>query len=279
MELLIDGTNLLHKLYHALPDPDRVPDQLRRWLNLLSLQYRPDFVRIALDCPGENWRTTLCPEYKASRDEKPEALQQLLDDAENILSAWCPYAVAGHEADDLLATWAARAHRDGRRAVIVSGDKDLFQCLRHDQVTILRSFRTHRGRIEHPDWFTFRRFVDRYQFVPPAWPQYRALVGDKSDNLPGVPGIGDQNAMRILTLFATVEDAIAAIRSFQTTMLPRAVERALLTADDDGSLARQIRVNTLTKNVSTAATSAKPEPNNPPCQDPHHASNPNPQPA
>ena len=255
LELFIDGTNLIHKLYHALPSVDAVEPKLRSWVDLLNRTYRPHFLRIALDAPGGTWRSELFPDYKGQRSEKPDELRDLLERAEEMLGEWFVVRVAGHEADDLIATWARRAamHSSESKALIVSADKDLFQCLRHDQVSILRGFRSYQGAILDCDWMTYSAFVQRYQFTPPAWPMYRALVGDKSDNLPGVSGIGDKYAQQILAKYATLDDCVAAILRFQTTGLPAKVEKALVRAHQDGSLAKSIRANTLTTNVPSTA--------------------------
>ncbi|QDV26907.1 5'-3' exonuclease H3TH domain-containing protein [Aureliella helgolandensis] len=249
MEIYVDGSNLIHKLWHVCENVTQVVNGMQRQLSAIEREYKPDFLRVALDAPGGTWRHELVPTYKAQRGKKPEGLQTLLNSAEQLLGHWCTASVAGHEADDIIATWCHRANLSGTQAVIVSADKDLYQLLRKDLHVILRSFRTNVGKVTQEDWFNHDAFATRWAMLPVQWPQYRALVGDKSDNMPGVNSIGERYAMTLMGRYLTIEDCVTAIRRFETTGMPQKQERALLAAWDSGEVQRNIRIHTLVKNV------------------------------
>ncbi|GAB5404330.1 MAG: hypothetical protein Aurels2KO_25610 [Aureliella sp.] len=261
--IYIDGSNWIHRLYHAMPEPSRVPDQFRRWLATFMSTFRPQSLRIALDAAGDNWRSELCPEYKAQRAKKPDDLRKLLDTAETWLKSWDWLRVPGYEADDLLATWAWQARQYGQRVVIASADRDLFQCVHYEHVTVLRGFQTERDesgqrRVGKCDWMNYERFVGEYQLVPPQWPQYRALVGDNSDNMGGVKGIGPKVAAALLRTFPTIEDFLSADAKFATTPLTQVQTKRIRAAYDAGDIARWTRIHTLSKNAPERAEAKQP---------------------
>ena len=100
---------------------------------------------------------------------------------------------------------------------------------------------------------TYADFTDTYGIVPPQWPHFRALVGDKSDNLAGVQGIGEQTACELLRKYATLEDVLDALARFETTGLTRVQERNIRRAHALGDLAKWIRIHTLGKTLAPEA--------------------------
>jgi DNA polymerase-1 len=256
--IFIDGSNWIHRLYHAMPEAARVPDQFRRWLATFMATFRPQSLRIALDATGDNWRSDLCPEYKAQRAKKPDDLRRLLDTAETWLKSWDWAKVPGHEADDLLATWTWKAKMASEQVVIASADRDLFQCVHCEHVAILRGFSTGKvdgaRRVVDCDWMNYTRFAGEYQIVPPQWPEYRALVGDSSDNLGGVKGIGPKVAAALLRSYPTIEDFLKADARFATTPLTQVQTKRIRAAHESGDIAKWTRIHTLVKNAPEAGS-------------------------
>jgi len=250
LHIIIDGSNWIHRLYHAMNQPSMIPDQFRKWLRIMMEKWSPQSIRIALDSSGDNWRADLCPEYKAQRDKKPADLQKLLAEAEKWLRSWDVLRVPGHEADDLLCTWAhSIASTEQGRVLIASADRDLFQCIRDERVSVLRGFRTEKGEVTSIECFSYASFINRYTFYPIQWPQFRALVGDTSDNLGGVDGIGPHTATALLQKYMTIEDFLKADREFKTNPLTAGQTKRIRKAWESGDIPKWIRVHTLAKNA------------------------------
>ncbi len=208
--LAIDGTNLLYRTYHALAGTDRADERYPHWvldglLATLGKQvalHRPSSLVVALDgsggCP---WRLEHAPEYKAGRASTPEYLVSELRAAGDILGqlgiAW---RTGGEwEADDVLATLATRASEMGARAVVVTSDKDAHQLV-GEAVMVYKP----EGII-----VTDEMLSTKYGVTGARWVEYAALIGEQSDNLPGVVGIGPKRAAQIVNAFADVDEAFA----------------------------------------------------------------------
>ncbi len=257
MDIYIDGSNLIHRLHHTCPSVSIARSRLMSWLHILDRSYRPEFMRVALDSPGTTWRHQLCPDYKGNRDDKPAELLELFElAAQDIAAHYCTVSVPGHEADDILATWAHKQFNTGGQCVIVSADKDLYQLVRKDSITLLRDFHTHAGNLTHCQFFTFDHFVEKTRLLPPQWPHYRALTGDKSDNLPGVLGIGPKHATALLERYLTIDEAVAAIKAWATVPLPSKLISRLVGDYDAGTIPNLIRLHTLTRTVPFTTVSS-----------------------
>jgi len=258
MRMLVDGSNLLHKQFYAKPSAEAAAEGFCGWLDVLSGAYGGSSLVIALDHPdGCAWRRELNPNYKANRSEKPSELTQLLDRVEEMASDYETYQVPGFEADDILATLARRSENVGERVVIVSSDKDLLQCLNSGRVTILQKFKTYRGRLESPEWMSYSELFDRFGVTPPQWPEYRALVGDSSDGMPGVPGIGPEMGRSILSKFSCVEHFVHAVKRFQPLPgISESAARKVVKCFDSGEFERWRRIHRLERNVPLQASAA-----------------------
>ncbi|HEQ71840.1 MAG TPA: DNA polymerase I [Spirochaetia bacterium] len=208
--VLIDGYGIIYQSYFAfinrpLYNPQGKNSQavfgfLRTLLELLR-ERRPMQAAVIMDSKTKTFRHDVYPAYKAHRDETPPELHDQVDVIEEILSALGVPAlrVNGYEADDLLATLAARAQAAHIPCVIVSKDKDILQLVGKG-VTVLRQHKG--GGFEEWD----REAVFKALGV---WPEqvvdYLALIGDQSDNIPGVPGIGPKTAVKLLSEFGSLE--------------------------------------------------------------------------
>lgn len=260
--IFVDGTNWLHRLYHATHEKNKpIGDPVsvfhkQYWA--LRNQAAPKRMVIAFDTPGDNWRKQLVPTYKANRDEKHEHLIEYLAEGEKYLRS-CDqslevYAVPGHEADDILATLVHTTRSQGRfRSIVFSSDKDLYSLLVDGEVIQLKTFSTEQGKVKRQVWYSCEHFVQQYMIQPPSWPHWRALAGDKSDGIAGVDGVGKEMATQLLQRFVCLEDAVAGIKALKYTGIPPKKEALIVRLWEEGELQKWVRVHTLTRNVPLPA--------------------------
>ncbi len=218
---LIDGYALIYRAFYALISrPLRTAKGentsaawgVTNFLLRLREKYRPDYL-VWINDAGDSFRTVEYPEYKSTREKLDDELQADFDRAvervEQLLAAFrIPLAVvAGYEADDVIGTLAARAVQRDLHAVIVSGDKDFYQLIRPG-VSLLNPGRGGAGGVEE-SWVTEANASDRLGVPPHQVTDYLALVGDTSDNVPGVRGIGEKGAVQLLQQYGDLENLIA----------------------------------------------------------------------
>jgi DNA polymerase I len=212
--LLLDGHSLAYRAFYALPDTLRTQTgQLTNavygftsMLIKLLGDRRPDAIVVAFDKGRDVIRTEAFPEYKAKRATPPDEFRPQVDLIKQVLGALqIPVVeVAGVEADDVLATLAERAIAEGFHAYIVTGDRDAMQLV-SDQLTVLYTLR---GISEMAE-MTPQAVVDRYGVPPHCYVDLAALRGDNSDNLPGVPGVGDKTAAKLVTQYGDIDGIYA----------------------------------------------------------------------
>ncbi|WOO41881.1 5'-3' exonuclease [Rubellicoccus peritrichatus] len=210
--LLLDGFNLAFRSYYGLPDltrSDGFPTgAIHGWVKTLwklEDMESPDLVVVFFDEGGSDRHQELLPDYKANRDEMPEALSQQLPYLRQVaeLIGFPVVSREGVEADDLIASAARRFTEAGDNVVIVSADKDLGQCV-GQSISQLLPAPTANPRL---GW---RRLdsagVEKKFGVPPAQvPDYLALVGDVSDNIPGIQGVGPKTATKWLLAHESID--------------------------------------------------------------------------
>jgi len=175
------------------------------FLSLLENE-RPTHVAVAFDLPGGTFRTEQYAEYKGTRDETPQPFLGQVELIQEVLEAMGVRAITapGYEADDILATLATSAQTEGMEVLICSGDRDSFQTVT-DRCTVLYPVK---------GVSTLRRMTpveveERYGVTPERYPHLAALVGETSDNLPGVPGVGPKTAAKWLNLYDGLDGVIA----------------------------------------------------------------------
>ncbi|TWU67276.1 DNA polymerase I, thermostable [Crateriforma conspicua] len=203
--LLIDATNAVYRDFHAA-GVDRVATLFRDRVRAMGDLWEPVRIVAAFDAPGPTFRHELYPEYKAGRDRPAgiaaalaEAMAMLLDEGVDVQS------VRGFEADDIIATLTAAGTSADARVVVVSADKDLHQLIAEGSVCQLAAVRRD-GRALDCKWINARDVEVRYGVKPGQWVDYRAMVGDKSDNIPGVTSIGPEAAARVLRACGSLDD-------------------------------------------------------------------------
>jgi DNA polymerase-1 len=212
--LAVDGPSLLYRAFFALPETIR--DDAGRPVNALLgaantllrviSDHTPRAVVVCFGAEAAAYRVALFGAYHAERPPVPDGLDFQFDRAADFFAAfgWSSLDAGDLEADDLLGALAAVEGRTGGRALLLTGDRDLFQCA-SDAVTVLYLKTGVRG-VEEVDPSEVRR---RYGVKPAQVPDFIALRGDPSDGLPGAPGIGAKTAADLLARHATLEGALA----------------------------------------------------------------------
>jgi len=212
--LLADTPHLLYRAFFALPDSitdgdGRAVNALLGSVNQLLWcvdKYEPRAVVCCFGQESATYRTELYPPYHAHRPPMPDALADQWERAPAFYEAlgWTVTAHPELEADDLMYAYARREVDAGGRAMILTGDRDMFQCA-GDGVTILLQ----RARQEGPDELGAAEVESRYGIPPSVVPDFIALRGDPSDGLPGAKGIGEKTAADLLRRHGSLEAAIA----------------------------------------------------------------------
>ncbi len=210
--LIVDGNSLMHRAYHALPlmDAEGVyTNAIYGFLNMLLKVIKEEDVRyiaVCFDEHGPTFRHTAYPDYKAGRSATPDELRQQFRTIRELLTdigvKW--YTLMGWEADDLLGTLSLRAGSDGVRPLLLTGDRDALQLV--DGVTELMF--TRKG-ISETILFTPAKVHEEYGFGPEQVTDWKGLAGDSSDNIPGIPGVGDKTAVKLLQKYGTLENILA----------------------------------------------------------------------
>ena len=175
-------------------------------LATLMREHSPTHAAVAFDLPGGTFRTERLPSYKGTRDETPPELEPQIPLIREVLDALGVAAVdkERYEADDLLATYARMAREDGMRVLVVSGDRDTIQLVTED-VTLLYP----RKGVSDLVTFTPDAVVEKYGVRPEQYPELAALVGETSDNLPGVPGVGPKTAAKWIGVYGDLDQILA----------------------------------------------------------------------
>ncbi len=213
---LLDGNSIAYRAFFALPDDlattsgqvtNAVYGFTRMLIKLLG-DHHPEGLAVAWDVSRKSFRTERYPEYKAQRDKAPDLFRGQLPLIDEVLDTLhIPQVrLEGFEADDLIATLTARAVDDGWDVLIVTGDRDAFQLI-DDQVKVLY---TRRG-ITDTVIADAEYVTDRYGIGPERYVEYAALRGDTSDNLPGVTGVGEKTAAKLLVAHGSLEGIYEAL--------------------------------------------------------------------
>lgn len=209
--VIIDGSSLLYRVFYALPilSYNGIPtNAVMGFLNMLYDIYRkmdPEYVAVSFDKSKDTFRSELYKDYKSTRKPAPpELIPQfdLIREALRTLGA-AVYEVAGYEGDDILGTLAAH-YEEEMPVVIVTGDRDALQ-LSNEQTTV---YITQKG-VSRMAAMTPEAIFEKYQITPRQVIDMKALMGDTADNIPGVPGIGEKTALKLLTEYKTLDNLYA----------------------------------------------------------------------
>lgn len=211
--VLIDGHSIIHRAFYGVPDLTNAEglhtNGIYGFLNIMFRildEERPDYLAVAFDLSAPTFRHQMYEAYKGTRKAMPEELREQVPVLKELLSAMkIPLLMQeGYEADDLLGTAAKKSEAMGLHTVVVSGDRDLLQ-IATDRIMI-RMPKTRKGVTEIENYYA-RDVKEAYQVTPAQIIELKALMGDSSDNIPGVPGIGEKGATALVTAYGNIENA------------------------------------------------------------------------
>jgi len=213
--LLIDGHSMAYRAFYALP-PENFTTASGQHTNaiygfatmLLSLlvNEKPTHVAVAFDVSRKTFRSEIFPQYKANRASTPDEFRSQMTYLHELVSSFgiSTFEIEGYEADDILGTIAKQAEREGAEVLICTGDRDSFQLV-NQMTTVLYPKRgvSDLARIT-PD-----AVAEKYGMTPAQYPDFAALRGDPSDNLPSVPGVGEKTAAKWIIEYGSLKDLIS----------------------------------------------------------------------
>lgn len=219
--VLIDGNSILNRAFYGIPaltNKKGLPtNAVYGFLNIMFKileEETPEYLAVAFDVKHPTFRHEKYAQYKGTRKPMPEELVCQLPVIKDVLSAMgiAILEKPGYEADDILGTLAVKSAADGLLVSLVSGDRDLLQ-LASDKVKI-RIPKTKQGKTEVEDYYN-QQVIEKYEITPAQIIDLKGLMGDASDNIPGVPGIGEKTAIKILKEFSTIENAYAHVEDIK----------------------------------------------------------------
>ena len=209
--LLIDGHSMAYRAFFALP-AENFTTATGQHTNaiygfatmLISLlkDEKPTHVAVAFDVSRKTFRTEIFPEYKANRAKTPDEFRSQMSYLNELVKGFgiTQFSVEGFEADDIIATLATRAATDGYEVLICTGDRDSFQLVT-ESITVLYPKRG----VSEMARMTPQAVIDKYQMTPLQYPDFAALRGDPSDNLPSIPGVGEKTAAKWIIEYGSLE--------------------------------------------------------------------------
>lgn len=207
--LLIDGSSYLYRAFHALPDlrnaeghPTGAMQGVISMLRRIREEYQADYLACIFDAKGKTFRDDIYADYKANRPPMPQELACQIEPLRQIIEAmgWPLLCIPGVEADDVIGTLARLASERGIYTIVSTGDKDLAQLV-NEQVELVNTMNNDRQDIQG--------VIERYGVRPEQIVDYLMLKGDTSDNIPGVPRVGDKTAARWLQKYGSLDNIIA----------------------------------------------------------------------
>lgn len=212
--LLMDGHSLAYRAFFALPAENfttgsgQPTNAVYGFASMLANTLRdeaPTHFAVAFDVSRKTWRSQEFPEYKANRSKTPDEFRGQVELIGELLDAMRAdrFAVDGFEADDVIATLATQAEAAGFEVLIVTGDRDSFQLIT-DNVTVLYPTKG----VSELTRFTPAKVEEKYGLTPRQYPDFAALRGDPSDNLPGIPGVGEKTAAKWINQFGSFDELV-----------------------------------------------------------------------
>lgn len=237
--IIIDGNSLINRAYYAMQRPMMTKEGIYTqaiygFLNMLSKiqrEYEPEYMAVAWDLKAPTFRHKEYQDYKAGRRKMPIELamqiplmQEILD-AMNIKNLY----MEGYEADDIIGTLAKKSEEKGLLPLVITGDKDALQ-LASDKIHVLI---TKKG-ISEFDLYDRDKMLERYELTPEQFIDLKGLMGDQSDNIPGIPGVGEKTGINLLKQFGTIEEMLSRTDEISSPKLREKVE-------ENANLARMSR--------------------------------------
>ncbi len=240
--VLFDGNSIVNRAFYGLPDlsnsqglhTNGIYGFLNIMLKILD-EEKPQYMAIAFDLKAPTFRHELYEAYKGKRKGMPSELREQIPVLKEVLHAMNIYTMElkGYEADDLLGTTAKKMEKEGYEVSLISGDRDLLQ-IASDHIKI-RIPKTKKGKTEIEDYYA-KDVLEKEEVTPEQIIELKALMGDTSDNIPGVPGIGKKTATKWLKEYGTVENAYEHLEELK----PNKAREAFRTYFDQAKLSKTL---------------------------------------
>lgn len=220
--VLIDGHSILNRAFYGLPDLTNSEglhtNAVYGFLNILFRtleEEQPQYLAVAFDVHAPTFRHQMYADYKGTRKPMPSELREQVPMLKEVLRAMDIELVekAGYEADDILGTLAERCEKEGMEVTVVSGDRDILQ-LASDRIMI-RMPKTVRGKTTIENYHA-KEVLERYQVEPKQIIELKALMGDTSDNIPGIPGVGEKTATKLIVEYGSIENAYVHVEEIRS---------------------------------------------------------------
>ena len=213
--LLIDGHSMAYRAFFALPAENFTTAQgqhtnaiygFATMLISLLKDEKPTHVAVAFDVSRKTFRTEIFPEYKANRAKTPDEFRSQMSYLNDLVTGFgiLQFAIEGYEADDLIATITKRAEKDGMDVLICTGDRDSFQLVT-EKTTVLYPKRG----VSEMARMTPEAVQEKYGMTPDQYPDFAALRGDPSDNLPSIPGVGEKTAAKWIVDYGSLQELLS----------------------------------------------------------------------
>ena len=212
--LLVDGSSYLYRAFHAMPDlrnsknePTGAIQGVLNMLRRLHKDYPSDYSACVFDAKGKTFRDDIYPAYKANRASMPDDLRPQIEPLHEAIKAlgWPLIVENGVEADDVIGALAKQAEREGVRVIISTGDKDITQLV-NDKITVVNTMRDAFRRVD--DVLDIAGVTAKFGVPPERMIDYLVLVGDTSDNVPGVEKVGPKTAVKWLTQYGNLDNIV-----------------------------------------------------------------------
>ncbi|MFA7351057.1 MAG: DNA polymerase I [Methylotenera sp.] len=213
--LLVDGSSYLYRAFHAMPDlrnsqnePTGAIQGVLNMLRRLHKDYPSDYSACVFDAKGKTFRDDIYPDYKANRASMPDDLRPQIEPLHEAIKAlgWPLIMENGVEADDVIGALAKQAEREGVRVIISTGDKDIAQLV-NEHVTVVNTMRDAFRKVD--DVLDIAGVEKKFGIPPSLMVDYLVLIGDTSDNVPGVEKVGPKTAVKWLTQYGSLDNIVA----------------------------------------------------------------------
>ncbi len=213
--LLVDGSSYLYRAFHAMPDlrnsqnePTGAIQGVLNMLRRLHKDYPSDYSACVFDAKGKTFRDAIYPEYKANRASMPDELRAQIEPLHEAIKAmgWPLIMESGVEADDVIGALAKQAEREGVRVIISTGDKDISQLV-NEHITVVNTMRDAFRRVD--DVLDIAGVEKKFGIPPRLIIDYLVLIGDTSDNVPGVEKVGPKTAVKWLQEYGSLDNIVA----------------------------------------------------------------------
>ena len=211
--IIIDGNSIINRAFYALPQTMDNKEGLHTnaiygfttMLFKMIEIYEPTHISVAFDRKAPTFRHKEYSEYKAGRKKMPQELFEQMQPLKDLLDAFKieRFEIDGYEADDIIGTISKAAEEDGFEVFIVTGDKDAIQLASNKTTTLI----TKKG-VADVEEYNYNSVIEKYEMTPTQFIDLKGLMGDKSDNIPGVPGVGEKTGIKLIKQFGSIENLV-----------------------------------------------------------------------